>query len=222
MSYKTWSIRRAGIWLAGDGPVQSSSVCCSWAGAVEQNRGPQLPSLRLIPRSERCICTDSHPAPTAERRRIFRRTLYRDSHLRRPLQRQRSSLRLLLPSPSAPACGPRFEKFRHTAAPDTPRLCSRLHRWATPRGKSDGGGWGVLGGGGRTKSWAPVAIASAHPAERALYMYRFPPCADCRTPPHFPLYGVPRFPPAPNAGTPAQFSPSAAPLTVSTCLRAAV
>jgi hypothetical protein len=38
--------------------------------------------------------------------------------------------------------------------------------------------WGVLGGGGRTKSWAPVAIASAHPAERALYMYRFPPCAD--------------------------------------------
>src|SRR6266853_1631077 len=44
--------------------------------------------------------------------------------------------------------------------------------------------WGVLGGGGRTKSWAPVAIASAHPAERALYMYRFPPCADRRTPPH--------------------------------------
>jgi hypothetical protein len=162
-----------------------------WAGAVEQNRGPQLPSLRLIQRSERCICTDSHPAPTAERRRIFRCTVYRDSHLRRTLERQRSSLRLLLPSPSAPACGPRFEKFRHTAAPDAPRLCSGLHRWATPRGKSDGGGVGVLGGGGRTKLWAPVASASAHPAERALYMYRFPPCADRRTPPHFPLYGVP-------------------------------
>jgi len=97
-------------------------------GAVEQNRGPQLPSLRLIPRSERCICTDSHPAPNAERRRIFRCRWYRDSHLRRPRERPRSSLRLLLPSPSAPACGPRFEKFRHTAAPDTPRLCSRLHR----------------------------------------------------------------------------------------------
>jgi hypothetical protein len=223
-----------------------------WAGAVEQNRGPQLPSLRLIQRSERCICTDSHPAPTAERRRIpqlpslrliprSERCICTDFPLRRlpnaaafsvvrctaipPRRsrgRHRSSLRLLLPSPSAPACGPRFEKFRHTAAPDTPRLCSRLHRWATPRGKSDGGGWGVLGGGGRTKSWAPVALASAHPAERALYMYRFPPCADRRTPPHFPLYGVPRFPPAPIAGTPAQFSPSAAPLTVSTCLRAAV
>ena len=84
------------------------------------------------------------------------------------------------------------------------------------------GEWRVLGGGGRTKSWAPVAIASAHPAERALYMYRFPPCADRRTPPHFPSYVVPRFPPAPTAATPAQFSPSAAPLTVRTCLRAAV
>jgi len=31
-----------------------------WAGAVEQNRGPQLPSLRLIQRSARCTCTDSH------------------------------------------------------------------------------------------------------------------------------------------------------------------
>ena len=81
---------------------------------------------------------------------------------------------------------------------------------------------GGAGRGGRTKSWAPVALASAHPAERALYMYRFPPCADRRPPPHFPLYVVPRFPPAPTAGTPAQFSPSAAPLTVSTCLRAAV
>ena len=108
--------------------------------------------------------------------------------------------------------------------------CQNSHRFAfsslcpgpTPRGKSDGGEWGVLGRGGRTKSWAPVAIASAHPGERALYMYRFPPRADRRTPPHFPLYVVPRFPPAPNAGTPAQFSPSAAPLTVSTCLWAAV
>ena len=67
------------------------------------------------------------PAPSAERRRIFCCTVYRDSHLRRPRERQRSSLPLLLPSPSAPACGPRFEKFRHTAAPDAPGLCSRLH-----------------------------------------------------------------------------------------------
>jgi len=110
----------------GGNLMEGSGGC--WAGAVEQNRGPQLPSLRLIQGSERCICTDSHPVPTAERRRIFRCTLYRDSHLRRPRERQRSSLRLLLPSPSTPACGPRFEKFRHTAAPDAPRLCSRLHR----------------------------------------------------------------------------------------------
>src|SRR4029077_1979230 len=70
--------------------------------------------------------------------------------------------------------------------------CQHSHRFASsslcpgpPRGGNlMAGEWGVLGGGGRTKLWAPVAIASAHPAERALYMYRFPPCADRRTPPH--------------------------------------
>jgi hypothetical protein len=146
-----------GVAATPRGKSDAGGVGC-WAGAVEQNRGPQLPSLRLIQRSERCICTDSHPAPTAERRRIpqlpslrliprSERCICTDFPLRRlpnaaafsvvrctaiPPRRSRgchrSSLRLLLPSPSAPACGPRFEKFRHTAAPDTPRLCSRLHR----------------------------------------------------------------------------------------------
>ena len=50
-------------------------------------------------------------------------------------------------------------------------------------------------------------------------VHPIPACADRR---RIPLYGVPRFPPAPTAGTSAQFSPSAAHLTVSTCLRAAI
>src|SRR6266852_6309165 len=88
-------------------------------------------------------------------------------------------------SPSAPACGP---GLKSSAAPShasyvEPALVS-TERPASPRGNLMEEEWGVLGGGGRTKSWAPVAIASAHPAERALYMYRFPPCADRRTPPH--------------------------------------
>src|SRR6266851_5705388 len=88
-------------------------------------------------------------------------------------------------SPSAPACGP---GLKSSAAPShashvEPALVS-TERPASPRGNLMEEEWGVLGGGGRTKSWAPVTIASAHPAERALYMYRFPPCADRRTPPH--------------------------------------
>src|SRR5712692_9429487 len=128
-----------------------------------------------------------------------------DSHLRRPLERQRSSLRPPLPHRPHFACGP---GLKSSAAPShashvEPALVS-TERPASPRGNLMEEEWGVLGGGGRTKSWAPVAIASAHPAERALYMYRFPPCADRRTPPHS-VVTLYRFPPAPTAGTPAQF-----------------
>src|SRR6266852_4751226 len=180
-----------------------------WAGAVEQNRGPQLPSLRLIQRSERCICTDSHPAPTAERRRI---PLY---VVPIPTCADRWNASAVLSVPPLPhrphfACGP---GLKSSAAPShasyvEPALVS-TERPASPRGNLMEEEWGVLGGGGRTKSWAPVAIASAHPAERALYMYRFPPCADRRTPPHSVVRCTDSHP-APTAGTPAQFSPSPA------------
>ena len=45
-------------------------------GAVDENRGPQLTSARLIPPSERLQCTDSDPRRPPCRHRIERGTMY--------------------------------------------------------------------------------------------------------------------------------------------------
>ncbi len=59
-----------------------------------------------------------------------------------------------------------------------------------PTGKSDGGGDGGAGRGGRTESWAPPDLGSAHPAERALYRVESPrpPLRSGRQ--HFSVYRV--------------------------------
>ena len=79
-------------------------------GAVDENRGPQLTSARLIPPSERLQCTDSD--------------------LGRPSGRRRISLRPPLPHRPHLRVGP---DLKSSAARIAPRLCIRLHRAASPR-----------------------------------------------------------------------------------------
>ena len=82
----------------------------------------------------------------------------------------------------------RFEKFPRTIAP---RSCPRLHRAASPRGNLMEEEWGMRAGGGRRESWAPPDLGSAHPAERAFTVYRFPPAPTAVPPPHRARYDVP-------------------------------
>ena len=92
-------------------------------GAVDENRGPQLTSARLIPPSERLQCTDSD--------------------LGRPSGRRRISLRPPLPHRPHLRVGPDLK-----SSPRTHRT-SALHSpppSGQPTGKSDEGGMGVLGG----------------------------------------------------------------------------
>src|SRR5260370_990450 len=97
-----------------------------WAAAVEQNLGPQLPSLRLIQPSDRCICTDSPPAPPADRRRI---PLY---VVPIPTCADRWNASAVLSVPrflTVRTCvWARFEKFRRTIVRIARRACPRLHR----------------------------------------------------------------------------------------------
>ena len=92
-------------------------------GAVDENRGPQLTSARLIPPSERLQCTDSD--------------------LGRPSGRRRISLRPPLPHRPHLRVGP---DLKSSPARIAPRLCIRLHRAASPRGNLMEEGMGVLGG----------------------------------------------------------------------------
>ena len=99
----------------------------------------------LIQCSERCIayrfppCADRRTPPHS----VVRCT---DSHLRRPLERQRSSLRPPLPHRPHLRVGP---GLKSSPARIAPRLCSRLPPSGQPTGKSDGGG---VGGAGRGRS----------------------------------------------------------------------
>src|SRR4029077_18124541 len=100
------------------GKSAGGGVGGSWPGAVEQNRGPHLTAVLLIPR---CTVYRFPPAAARWAASHFRCTVYRPgptagppSHLPPPAAS----------SPSVPPWGPRFKNFRHTAAPIAPRLCS--------------------------------------------------------------------------------------------------
>src|ERR1700680_3575361 len=108
---------------------------------VEENRGPHLTSVVLIQRSERCTAYRFPPAPRAGT----------------PPQFTPSAAS----SPSALACGPRSKSAAAPPAHIAPRLCSRLHRVAPPRGNLMEEGMGGPGRGTRGYGMT-TSLAGSH------------------------------------------------------------
>src|SRR5438067_810589 len=171
------------------------------ARRVEKRSGPDRSARPGCPALPAFIYTDFPPAPTAERRRIFRCTgdrLPRRHRISvRPLL---LLLRFLAPPPPS------------TRSPYTTLFRSFGSLFSPPRDHPTEGicwrrGWGA-GAAGREEKWARPERAARLSRVASVYLYRFPPCADRRTPPHFSLYGGPIAAPPSHLCATAAPSPS--------------